>query len=189
MKKMHYRLILSLVIATTILACLLVQTAFAADKTYQITFSTGQTATVKAGEDFVFAITCQPPTDITEIKVSGGTLTAEKTTLGGPSTPQGVINGLWALSEITGDVTITLILNTQEGADLPEIITGREEAEAAVSSSGGMGGGGAPPGEGGGPPGEGGAPSGAPGGTPPTDAPNSAPGGTPPTGAPTTPQK
>ena len=187
MKKMYSKLILSLVAATTILACFFLQTAFSADKAYQVTFSTGQTATVNAGEDFVFAISCQPPTDITEIKVSGGTLKAEKTTLGGPSTPQGVINGLWTLSEITGDVTITLILNTREGADLPVITTGKEAAEAAASSAGGMGGG-APPG--GGAPGGafpgGGAPGGAPPNGAPTGAPNGVPGGTPPAGEPTT---
>lgn len=172
---MYSKRILSLVAAMTVLACFILQTAFAAGKAHQVTFSTGQTATVNAGEDFVFAISCQPPTDITEIKVSGGTLTAEKTTLGGPSTPQGVINGLWTLSEITGDVTITLILNTQEGADLPVITTGKEAAEAAAGSAGGMG---APPGSGapgGAPPG-----GGAPGGTPPSGG---ARGGTPPTGA------
>jgi hypothetical protein len=166
MKKMYSKQILSLVIAMTILACSLVQTASAADKTYKVTFSTGQTATVNAGEDFVFAIKCQPPTDIKDIKASNGTLTAGKTTLGGPSTPQGIINGLWTLSKITGDVTITLTLNTKEGAAIPEITTGKKEAEAAVSSSGSMGA--APAG-------------GAPGGAPPTGA----PGGTPPTGTPT----
>lgn len=169
MKKMHSKLILPLVIAMTVLACCFVQTAFAADKVYKVTFSTGQTASVNAGEDFVFAISCQPPTDIKEIKASNGTLTAGKTTLGGPSTPQGIINGLWTLSKITGDVTITLTLNTQQGADLPKITTGKKEAEAAMSSSGGMG---APPA------------GGAPGGTPPTGAPSGAPGGTPPAGAP-----
>jgi hypothetical protein len=179
MKKMYSNRFLSIVAAMTILAFIFVPTAFAADKTYEVTFSTGTTATVNAGEDFVFAITCQPPTDITEIKTSGGTLTAEKTTLGGPSTPQGVINGLWTLTDITGDVTITLILNTQEGADLPTIITDKAEAEAAISSGGGMGGpgGGAPPD--GAPPG-GGMPGGT-GGTPPAGAPpTGAPGGTPP---------
>lgn len=177
MKKMHSDLIVPFVIAVTILVCSFVQTAFSADKTYKVTFSTGQTVTVNAGEDFVFAITCQPPTDITEIKASNGTLTADKTTLGGPSTPQGVIKGLWTLSEITDDVTITLILNTQEGADLPTIITDKEEAEEAINSAGGMGG----PG-GGGAPGEGGAP----GGMPPSGGPGEggAPGGTPPTGGP-----
>jgi hypothetical protein len=172
MKKMYSNRILSFSSAITVLACLFAPTAFAADKTHTVTFSTGTTATVTTGEDFVFAITCQPPTDITEIKASAGTLAAEKTTLGGPSTPQGVINGLWTLSDITSDVTITLILNTQEGADLPTIITDKEEAEAAISSGGGMGGGpgGAPP-EGGMPGGTGGAP----GGAPPSGAPAGAP--------------
>ncbi|MBN1626502.1 MAG: hypothetical protein JW944_08245 [Deltaproteobacteria bacterium] len=189
MKKMYSKRLLSLVAATTILACFFMQAAFAADKTFNITFSTGQTATLNAGEDFVFAISCQPPTDITEIKVSGGTLTAEKTTLGGPSTPQGVINGLWTLSGITGDVTITLILNTQEGADLPVITTGKEAAEAAASSSGGMGGGGPGGGAPGGTPPLGGAPGGTPPTGAPTGAPSGAPGGTPPAGAPTTSQQ
>lgn len=180
MKKMCSKRILAVVMAVAILSCFYVQTAFAA-KSYTVTFSTGTTATVPAGEDFVFAISCQPPTDITTIEAAGGTLTAEKSTQGGPSEPQGIINGLWVVSEIKGDVTITLTLNTQEGADLPAITIGREEAEAALGSSGGMGGGpGGAPGEGGAPgggaPGEGGAP----GGTPPSGA----PGGTPPTGAP-----
>jgi hypothetical protein len=174
MKKMYSTRILSLVIAMTILACSLVQMAFAAGKTYKVTFSTGQTAAVNPGEDFVFAIACQPPTDIKDMKVSNGILTAGKTTLGGPSTPQGIINGLWTLSKITSDVTITLTLNTQEGAALPAITTGKKEAEAAMSSAGSMG---APP--------AGGAPTGAPGGAPPTEAPTGIPGGTPPTGAPT----
>jgi hypothetical protein len=173
MKKMYSKRILSLVAAMTILACSFVPTAFAADKTYKITFSTGQTATVNAGEDFVFAISCQPPTDIKEIKTSSGTLTAGKTTPGGPSTPQGIINGLWTLSKITGDATITLTLNTQEGAALPTITTGKTAAEAAMSSAGSMG---APP--------AGGASGGAPGGAPPTGAPGGAPGGAPTTGAP-----
>ena len=160
MKKMFSKCILSLVIATTILACFFLQTAFAADRTYKVTFSTGQTATANAGEDFVFAIACQPPTDIKDIKASNGTLTAGKTTLGGPSTPQGIINGLWTLSGITGNVTITLTLNTQQGAALPVITTGKKEAEAAMSSAGSMG---APPS------------GGAPGGTPPTGAPAGAP--------------
>jgi hypothetical protein len=182
MKKMYSKLILSLVIAMTILACSFVQTAFAADKTYKVTFSTGQTAAVNDGEDFVFAIVCNSPTDIKEIKASVGTLTAGKTTLGGPSTPQGVINGIWTLSKITGDVTITLTLNTQKDAPLPTITTGKAAAEAAISKAGSMG---APPG--GGAPPSGGAPGGtppaggAPGGTPPSGA---APGGAPPTGAP-----
>ncbi|GEM_PF-4375069 len=169
MKKMYSKRILSLVAAMTILACSFVPTAFAADKTYKVTFSTGQTATVTAGEDFVFAISCQPPTDIKEIKASSGTLTAGKTSPGGPSTPQGIINGLWTLSKITGDATITLTLNTQEGAALPTITTGKAAAEAAMSSAGGMG---APPA------------AGAPGGAPTTGAPGGAPGGAPPTGTP-----
>jgi len=163
---------LSLAAALTALACLFMPAAFAADTTHTITFSTGTTATVKAGEDFVFAIVCQPPTDITEITASGGTLTAEKTTPGGPSTPQGTINGLWTLSDIAGDVTITLDLNTQEGADLPVITTGREEAEAALASSGMGGPGGGPGGPPGGAPGEGGGPGGGPGGIPPAGAPS-----------------
>lgn len=177
MKKVYSRRILTIVIAMTVLACFAVPSAFAAGKTYTVTFSTGTTATVNVGEEFVFHIACQPPTDITTITASGGTLTAEKTSLGGPSEPQGVINGLWAVSDITGDVTITLDLNTQEGADLPVITIGREEAEAALASGGGMGGGpgGGAPGEGGGPgggaPGEGGGP----GGTPPTGAPSGPP--------------
>jgi hypothetical protein len=170
MKKMYSTRILILVTAMTILACSFVQTSYAVDKTYKVTFSTGQTAAVNAGEDFVFAIACQPPTDIKDIRASNGTLTAGKTTPGGPSTPQGIINGLWTLSKITGDVTITLTLNTQEGAALPTITTGKKEAEAAMSSAGSMG---APP--------AGGAPAGAPGGAPPAGA----PGGAPPTGAPT----
>jgi hypothetical protein len=184
MKKMYSKCILSLVLSLTILAFILVQTASAADKTYKVTFSTGQTANVNAGEDFVFAIACQPPTDIKDIKASNGTLTAGKTTPGGPSTPQGIINGLWTLSKITGDVSITLTLNTQEGAALPKITTGKKEAEAAMSSAGSMG---APPAGGapGGTPPAGAAagapPGGAPGGTPPAGG---APGGTPPTGAP-----
>jgi hypothetical protein len=169
MKKMNSKCIFSLVIAMTILACSFVQMAFAADKAYKVTFSTGQTATVNAGEDFVFAIVCQSPTDIKEIKASNGTLTAGKTTLGGPSTPQGIINGLWTLSKITGDVTITLTLNTQQGAALPTITTGKA-AEAAMSSAGSMG---APPA------------GGAAGGAAPGGAPGGAPSGTPPTGAPT----
>jgi hypothetical protein len=156
----------------TILACSFVHTTFAADKAYKVTFSTGQTATANAGEDFVFAIVCASPTDIKEIKASNGTLTAGKTTLGGPSTPQGIINGLWTLSKLTGDVTITLTLNTQQGAAVPVVTTGKAAAEAAISSSGGMG---APPA------------GGAAGGAPPTGAPSGAaggaPGGTPPTGA------
>jgi hypothetical protein len=179
---MYSKCILSLVIAITILACSFVQTAFAADKAYKVTFSTGQTASVNAGEDFVFAIVCQSPTDIKEIKASNGTLTAGKTTLGGPSTPQGIINGLWTLSKITGDVTITLTLNTQTGAALPTITTGKKEAEAAASSAGGMGGGGAPGGAPGGA--AGGAPGGAAGGAP-GGAAGGAPGGAAPTGAPT----
>jgi len=173
MKKEYSKRILSIVVAMTILLACFLETASAADKTYKVTFSTGttasvQTATVNAGEDFVFAIVCQPPTDIKEIKVSNGTLTAGKTTLGGPSTPQGVINGIWTLSKITGDVTITLDLNTQQGAALPKITTGKKEAEAAISSSGGMGGGmGAPPA------------GGASRGTPPTGAPTGATTGTP----------
>jgi hypothetical protein len=169
MKKMGSIRLLSVAIAVAFLAAACAPTQSAVNKAYTITFSTGTTATVNAGEDFVFAIVCQPPTDITEIQVSGGTLTAEKTTLGGPSDPQGVINGLWTLSEITGDVTITLVLNTMEGADLPTITTGKAAAEAAASSAGGMGGpgGGAPPE--GGP--DGAPPAGAPGGTPPEGAP------------------
>jgi hypothetical protein len=163
MKKIYSKRILSLVTAMTILTCSFVLTALAAGKTYKVTFSTGQTATVNAGEDFVFAISCQPPTDIKDIKASNGTLTASKTTPGGPSTPQGIINGLWTLSGITGDVTITLTLNTQQGAALPVITTGKKEAEAAMSSAGSMG---APPS------------GGAPGGTPPTGG---APTGAPPT--------
>jgi len=169
MKKMYSNCILSLVTAM-ILACAFVQAGFAADKIYKVTFSIGQTATVNAGEDFVFAIVCQSPTDIKEIKASNGTLTAGKTTLGGPSTPQGIINGIWTLSKITGDVNITLTLNTQQGAALPVITTGKKEAEAAISSSGGMG---APPAGGGAP---GGAPSagGTPSGTPPAGVPTGA---------------
>lgn len=181
---MYSMCILSLVLATTILASSFAKTAIAADKTFKVTFSTGQTAVVNAGEDFVFAIACQPPTDIKDIKASSGTLTAGKTTQGGPSTPQGIINGLWTLSKITGDVTITLTLNTKEGADLPKITTGKKEAEAAVSSAGSMG---APPASGGAP---GGAPpagaggAGAPGGAPPAGAPTGTSGATPPSGAP-----
>lgn len=169
MKKMSSNRIFSMGIAIAILACFFAPSAFAADKTYDVTFSTGFSATVAAGEDFVFAIVCQPPTDITEITASGGTLTAEKTTLGGPSDPQGVINGLWTVSDITGDVTITLVLNTQEGADLPVITTGREAAEAATASSGGPGGGAPPEG------GQEGGPGGAPGGAPPEGGPEGAP--------------
>ncbi len=177
MRRMYPDRIFLFVVAVAFLACAFAQTAFAAGKTYKVTFSTGTkatfgpetTATVNAGEDFVFAITCQPPTDIKKITASNGTLTAEKTTAGGPSKPQGTINGLWTLSDITGDTTITLDLNTQEGADLPKIITGKKEAEAAISSSGGQGGpgggGGAPPS--GGPP-QGGMPGGTGGGAPPS---------------------
>jgi hypothetical protein len=177
MKKMLSNRMLSIVAVIAVLACAFVPAASAAgkaDKAYTVAFSTGTTATVPAGEDFVFAIVCQPPTDITEIKVSGGTLTAEKSTPGGPSTPQGIINGLWVLSEITGDVTITLVLNTQEGADLPAITIGRAEAEAAVASSGGPGGGAPPEGGPGGAPPEGGPPGGGMpegGGAPPAGAP------------------
>jgi hypothetical protein len=166
MKKYSNRILFT--IAAISLLTFFLQAASAADTTYKVTFSTGtttvQTAAVNAGEDFVFAIVCQPPTDIKEMKASNGTLTAGKTTLGGPSTPQGVINGIWTLSKITGDVTITLNLNTKEGAALPKITTGKKEAEAAISSSGGMGGGmGAPPS------------GGAPGGAPPAGAPTGAP--------------
>jgi hypothetical protein len=173
MKKKLSKRFLFFCITLTIISCAFLQTSIAADKTYKISFSTGHTASVAAGDDFVFAITCQPPTDITEIKASNGTLTAEKTIQGGPSTPQGVIKGLWTLSEISGDVTITLTLNTQEGADLPTIITDKKAAEDAINSAGAMGGpgGGAPPG---GAPGDA-PPAGAPGGAPPTGATGGAP--------------
>ena len=171
MKNLFSKRILPFLAVMTILTCAVVPVASSTDKIYKVTFSTGQTATANAGEDFVFAISCQPPTDIKEIKASNCTLTAGKTTLGGPSTPQGVINGLWTLSNITDDVTITLTLNTQQGAALPTITIGKKEAEAAMSNSGGMG---APPS------------GGAQGGTPPAGAPPSggAQGGTPPAGAP-----
>jgi hypothetical protein len=178
---MYSNRIFSIVAAVAIFSCLFAPAAFAA-KTYTVTFNsgttpTGTTATVPAGEDFVFAITCQPPTDITTITATGGTLTTNIANAGGPSEPQGTINGLWTVSDIKGDVTITLNLNTQDGADLPTIITDKAEAEAAISSGGGMGGGpggempeGGMP-EGGGAPGEGGGM----GGTPPSGAPGAAP--------------
>lgn len=169
MSKTTSKRLFSIAAVVVILACAFVPAAFGAGTTYTATFSIGVTATMNAGEDLVFAIVCQPPTDITTITASSGTLTAEKTTLGGPSTPQGVINGLWTLSGITGDVTINLDLNTQEGADLPVITIGREEAEAALANSGMGGPGGAPPGEGmPGGMGQGGAPpAGEPGNAPP----------------------
>lgn len=144
MKKPCLKRILSLVVVAAMLSFAL--TAFAAGNTYTVTFSTGQTASVSAGEDLVFAIVCNPPTDIKGITSSAGKLTVGEFTLGGPSKPQGIINGIWTLSNITSDVTITLTLNSQEGAALPELYIGKDAAEAAIekSASGSMG---SPPGQ------------------------------------------
>lgn len=174
MKKSTVKRLLALAMVVAVLVCSFALPVFAAS-TYTVTFSTGETVKVNAGENLVFAFTCSPPTDISAITASSGTLTADKTTLGGPSVPQGTTAGLWTLSGITSDVTVTLTLNTQAGATPPTFTSGAEAAAAAYESAASMGApAGAPPS---------GAPGAAPTGTPPTGAPGAAPTGAAPTGA------
>lgn len=86
-----------------------------AGETYKVTFSTGETYDLPAGEDLVFFFQCDAPGDMGQpnegeegagITVSEGTVTYSNVSVGGPfSYPT---SELVTVTGITGDITVTV---------------------------------------------------------------------------------